>query len=410
MQIILDVSRLVSRFLEKIEPTGVDRVTLAYAQHFSTTHADSTRALLRWRGLSGIFSARQSKVLFDVLLCGHRTASDRMAGCLVRGIVSTWFNGDGRRYLMLQTAHQDVETQEFWRIMRWHAFKPVFFVHDVIPISHPQFCRGDQENLHRLRLSKMQRSVGLITNSAASKAQLESFYRLSGHDTPPIKVGLLGIEEHAPKSATGQPSRADADIDSRAKTGDAQSPGYFICLGTIEPRKNHRLLLDVWRHLMATMPEENLPVLKIIGQSGWGCEDIEAELLDETWHRGKVQWLSDCADEELAHQLRGARALLFPTHVEGFGLPVAEALAAGTPVIASDLPVFKEFAANTPEYLNIDNLHAWAQAVMDYAAEGERRRAQLDRIKQWQAPTWAHHFSVVTPWLEALWQEHVGKA
>jgi glycosyltransferase involved in cell wall biosynthesis len=185
-----------------------------------------------------------------------------------------------------------------------------------------------------------------------------------------------------------------------------ESP-YFVCLGTVEPRKNHALLLQVWRQLLSKLPAGSVPQLRVIGRSGWGCESIEAQLQDASWHQGCVQWLRDCSDAQLRQQLAGAQALLFPSHTEGFGLPLAEALQAGVPALASDLPVFREFAVDVPEYLPPTDEQAWLEAVEMYAQPAHpRRQAQLDRLQHWQAPGWAQHFEKVTPWLQRLWQQH----
>jgi glycosyltransferase involved in cell wall biosynthesis len=411
MQITLDVSRLVLRFLEKMDPTGVDRVTLAYVQHFSKALPTTTRALIRWRGLSGMFSEARSKELFALLLRGHRDAGAEMTACLLRGMVSTWFNGDGSKSLLLQTAHQDVENEAFWRNLRWHGLRPVFFVHDLIPLTHPQFCREADAQLHRQRLLRMRQGVGLITNSQVSKHELDDFYRDTGHAAPPIMVAALGCNVVTPELIAIKQNNTRAighfPYKNEEKNGFLE-PAYFVCLGTIEPRKNHRLLIDAWRQLLAQHEAQSVPVLRVIGQSGWGCEALERELLDASWHQGRVQWLRDCSDAQLQKQLQGARALLFPTHTEGFGLPLAEALAAGLPVLASDLAVFREFAADVPEYLPPDDAQLWAQAVLDYAQDANRRQAQLARLATWQPPSWEAHFATVMPWLEVLWQQHVG--
>ena len=99
----------------------------------------------------------------------------------------------------------------------------------------------------------------------------------------------------------------------------------------------------------------------------------------------------------------GARALLMPSHAEGFGLPVAEALACGVPVIASSLPVYREFAGNVPNYLEVDDESAWAALIAAYCEpEHGVRQAQLARILSWEPPTWAAHFASVESLLQAI--------
>jgi glycosyltransferase involved in cell wall biosynthesis len=101
--------------------------------------------------------------------------------------------------------------------------------------------------------------------------------------------------------------------------------------------------------------------------------------------------------------LRSARALLFPTLVEGFGLPLIEALAAGAPVIASDLPVFHEIGREIPDFVDPLDGPAWSRAISDYALpDSPARAAQIARLASFRAPRWDDHFGLVDTWLATL--------
>jgi glycosyltransferase involved in cell wall biosynthesis len=110
-----------------------------------------------------------------------------------------------------------------------------------------------------------------------------------------------------------------------------------------------------------------------------------------------------CTDPELTAHLKNARALLFPSLVEGYGLPLIEALHAGVPVIASDLPVFREIGQNIPDFLDPVDPAAWERQILSYASdESASRAAQLERLEGYRAPSWADHFAGVNAWLETL--------
>ena len=88
---------------------------------------------------------------------------------------------------------------------------------------------------------------------------------------------------------------------------------------------------------------------------------------------------------------------------EGFGLPVAEALALCVPVIASDLPALRETGGHVPDYLDLLYGPGWIAAVQDHArTDSSMRAAQLDRMRDWSAPRWDAHFAQVFAFLEAL--------
>jgi len=113
--------------------------------------------------------------------------------------------------------------------------------------------------------------------------------------------------------------------------------------------------------------------------------------------------LNRCSDEELARHLASARALLFPSLVEGFGLPLVEALGIGVPVIASDLPVFREIGRDIPTYLEASDQQAWEAAILDYARpESGERQSQLLRMKGFKAPDWKGHFDTIEKWLRSV--------
>jgi glycosyltransferase involved in cell wall biosynthesis len=143
------------------------------------------------------------------------------------------------------------------------------------------------------------------------------------------------------------------------------------------------------------------PRLLIIGQRGWEAESV-FNLLDRSEKlRGHVVELSGCSDQELANHLASARALLFPSLAEGYGLPLVEAFARGVPVIVSDLPVFREIAGDMPTYLDPADEAGWEAAILDYAQlDSATRAAQVERIRSFRQPEWNGHFEIVERWLQ----------
>jgi glycosyltransferase involved in cell wall biosynthesis len=173
-------------------------------------------------------------------------------------------------------------------------------------------------------------------------------------------------------------------------------------VGTIEPRKNHLLLLHLWRRLVSEHGE-TAPQLLIVGQRGWENENV-VDLLDRcNALRGHVIELGTVSDTRLTALLRGTRALLMPSFAEGFGLPVAEALAHGTPVLCSDLPALREVGRLVPEYLDPLDTPIWGAAVMDYAANrSSRRDAQIKRLPNWTGTTWNVHMDSVLDFVDTV--------
>src|SRR5205823_1024035 len=197
--------------------------------------------------------------------------------------------------------------------------------------------------------------------------------------SPPVLVAPFGTELPPPIAAPAPP---------------LERP-YFVYVSTIEARKNHLLLLNLWRRLAAELGNA-APQLILIGQRGWETENV-VDMLDRCPAlRGAVIEHNVLPDSEMVRLLQGARALLLPSFAEGFGFPVIEALALGVPVLCSDIPALRETGGAVPEYLDPLDGPGWRAAILDYAAlDSPRRAAQLERLHGWRPPTWHEHFANV---------------
>ena len=161
-------------------------------------------------------------------------------------------------------------------------------------------------------------------------------------------------------------------------------------------------MLQLWRRLVERLGDA-APRLVIIGQRAWECENV-VDLLEPCEQlRGFVFEQNHCSDEELVSYLHHAQALLYPSFVEGFGLPILEALSLGVPVIASDLPVFREIAGAVPEYADSLDGQRWMELIGDYSeVHSVRRKAQIERMTDFHPTTWAKHLNIVDEFLKQL--------
>jgi glycosyltransferase involved in cell wall biosynthesis len=176
----------------------------------------------------------------------------------------------------------------------------------------------------------------------------------------------------------------------------------FVFLGKIEGRKNHALLLSMWRRMLDERSAAQVPRLVIVGRRGWQADEVFARL-DRREFGDRVAEVGSLDDRRLAEALVGARVLLFPSFAEGYGIPLTEALAAGVPVIASDLPVFREIGQGVPELPPPDDAAAWSGAIADYGRpDSARRREQLSRLAAFRVPDWHGHFFRVDDFLAKL--------
>lgn len=388
--LFIDVTRLVGRKLKGRLPTGVDRVALEYVRHFGRPAPQPPQGLPRrpaaaaWLRLGRWAFAlppSASRRLFDWLLADPAAPSFPALGVALAALRAALIGPVPRGpALLINAFHSGLEHGHYARSWRQRGPRLLCVVHDLIPITHPQTCRAGEAERHARRMRHaLQWSAALVANSAATRDDLAAWAARQGLAMPPLVVAWL---------APGFAPRPDSATP--APPTDPQP--HFVMLGTIEPRKNHRTILEAWRRL-AERHGPQAPRLVLVGQRGWECDDVMATLEQLRAHSGLVDVRPRCSDDELRGLLGTARALLFPSLTEGFGMPLVEALALGTPVIASDLPVFRELAGERPDYRPALDTAAWVEAVDAYARPlSAPRQAQLERLAGYHPPSWGEHF------------------
>jgi glycosyltransferase involved in cell wall biosynthesis len=223
----------------------------------------------------------------------------------------------------------------------------------------PEYFREKEFERHRRRLANLARfgAAAIVTTEAVASSLAAHLAGLGRKDMPilaaPIPVAPI--------------FRADP---SRGPMPGA--PPYFVVCGTIEPRKNHLLLLHVWRDLVRR-DGDRAPKLVLVGTRGWKFEPV-VDLLERSpvlaRHVVEVSGLSTPAMKDL---LDGARALLMPSFGEGYGLPVHEALAAGVPVVASDIAAFRSIRSDLLTRLDPIDGTAWRETIRALAQAEPRR-------------------------------------
>jgi glycosyltransferase involved in cell wall biosynthesis len=374
--VVIDATRLVRRALRGQLPTGIDRASLAYIEHYQ----QQAQAMVVWLSWAFVLPPGVSRRLWMLLLTPGARAQLRMRMIILWGVfgglcLPRQFTGN----VLLNTSHSGLERSHYGPMIRRLGLQAVFLIHDLIPITHPEFCRPGERRRHGVRIrTALEHGAGLITNSQATLQQITDHAEQISIPMPKIVAARL-----APGLRRCPPGARPCEAP------------YFLVLGTIEPRKNHYMLLQLWRRLIEQMGAQ-APRLMIVGRRGWEIEHV-VDLLERCEPlRDFVIEYPACADSDLNTYLHHARALLYPSMVEGYGLPIIEALALGVPVIASNLPVFREVGGEIPEYIDPLDARGWAEVVMEYAGPGSRLRAQqLQRISHFIEPTWSQHFEIV---------------
>lgn len=380
LNICLDITRLLTRRSAGLLPTGVDRVGLAYLEHYrARAHAVISRA-----GFPRILNESESSRAFNLL-----TGPNQHRFCIRSAIARAYL--DPRRVrpgraVLLHTSHNGMEHVRYYRTMHQRSVRAVFMIHDLIPLTHAEYCRPGVEENHRRRIhTALRYADGLIANSEDTHAAIKDEARRASLSMPPCVVAPLA-----------------AGYRSIEPTQPPIQAPYFVMLGTIEPRKNHWFMLHVWRRLVEQLGHA-APKLVLIGRRGWECENVVDMLERSAPLKDTVIELPDCSDAQLHAWLQHARALLFPSFVEGYGMPLVEALSLKVPVLASNLAVFREIAADIPDYLDPLDGPRWIARIFAYTRpDGVERNEQIARIAGFREPTWAGHFERVDQFIDSL--------
>lgn len=379
---VLDLSRSFSR-LGRPAPTGIDRVERAYLEEVIRREG---WALIRTpRGFLMFEPDRLSRLPeyldrtdldgADLASTIRAIASSRASTLSIRKIM--WRMPNGLAYI--NVGHTNLNPQTFRAMMEMPDNRKIVMIHDTIPIDYPEY----QTEVARAKFVERLTAVinfanHIIVPSDEVRESLERRMVGTGHRVP-ILVTPLGV-----------------DIGGMPLNVPRTEKPYFVVLGTIEPRKNHKLLIDIWERMHRKMDESRIPELRIIGARGWKNEEI-FNWLDNSPLVGRTVFeLGQLPDKEMKAQLAGAAGLLFPSRVEGFGLPPFEAATMGVPTVTSPLRSVEIYLGDMAIYADPDDMYQWFQAIRELAsedlAEQTRRRAAL---QSYRLPTWEKHFERV---------------
>lgn len=362
--VVIDLSRLATRF-SRLAPNGIDRVDLAFARHFTAVHdisaivlgvtgprlvgREAARRIVdamsrHWHEdddpeLDPAFAALKAKLLgvtYEAPAERRRvspvSAAREILGLYARGAGSSpaaLFPGQAPAVAVPAGAiYINVSQFPVWepRYFRWlerrRDVKPVFFVHDILPLQFPEFFPAAEFARHKARLDVMARHAAALVVASPSVADgVRAELAARGRSEVPIVA--------EPLAADATFAREDVTRDD-----DLGRVPYFVSCGTLEPRKNHLMLLNVWRELGARYGERT-PHLVLVGTRGWDCENAVGMISRCPALAGRVHEIDGLTTAGLARLMSNAQAVLQPSFAEGYGLPIREAAATGARVLAS---------------------------------------------------------------------------
>lgn len=264
--------------------------------------------------------------------------------------------------------------------------RPVYLMHDVIPIEHPDLVAPMGTRLARAFVDTVrEHAAGLIFTTNATR------------DAVLRELGL----RHAPAMLTLPLPIAQAFLAPEPEDPALRALDYFIVCSAIDLRKNHLMLLETWRELARRFGDK-APKLAVIGSAAWAGSEILTALEECGELRRHVVVASGLSTPSLRRLIAHARALLLPSRAEGFGLPVIEALTLGTPVVLSDIPALREVAGARGVFLGIDDQAGWTEAIARLATDQDALAALRSQVAGFRALRDADYFAQAQAFLHTV--------
>lgn len=357
-RVVFDITRLYRNRLSKFG-TGIDRIDLAMGLELCSRFGDACRFVHVCYGGFAEMSGDHARALLRALDMrwhdgvgeGGANLAASLALSRAHAFASGGF-GDGATYVV--ASHSGLPQREGYlgRFDPSGQMQRLAYIHDLIPLDYPEYQTPRSRQIFRRYLAELATGpLSFAVNSADTARRLSAY---ADEQRWSVASPLVAIPEL--EAVAGLPTDLPASLTSVFDKGPV-----FTVLGTIEPRKNHLLLLTLWRQ-MAEAGEA--PQLLVIGKRGWMNDNIVALLDNCVAIQPYVTEANGLSDAEIAAVLSGSRAMLFPSFAEGLGIPMLEAKAAGLKVIASDLPALREIAADDTVFLNPLDGPGWRSAIL----------------------------------------------
>jgi glycosyltransferase involved in cell wall biosynthesis len=258
------------------------------------------------------------------------------------------------------------------------GFSAVFCCYDIIPVNFPHLCVGDvASKFARYFADLAWCSDEIVCISECSKRDLLELLAELGTPIPEATVFKLG-------SQIAIPDGRKVTEETKKAAGDR----FVLFVSTIERRKNHETLYRAYTRLV-DQGETDLPKLVFVGMPGWGVADFLADLRFDPRVHGLIEVLGNVSDADLAWLYQNALFTVFPSLYEGWGLAVAESLAAGKFCLASDRGSIPEVGGDLVEYLDPWDVPLWAARLKWYFDNPAALKNAEDKIRrEYQSPTW----------------------
>lgn len=364
----------ISNFMNVNFLTGIQRLVSEY-----------TLRLIKWgeeRGFSVVLLYEQKrKDSFEILsnqkFCEFMDGEIGKDGCRTMKRISIedmesnsiFFDMDGvwcnimlRSYLLPKLKQKNIRV--------------ITFIHDIIAITHPQYV-SDTNLLYfpNYIAANIKYADAFITSTEYTAGEIRKL--MEQLKVPKKEIYIL------PPGTDFVNDYSDNEIPKEIQKV-VEKGRYCLTVGTIEPRKNHQIILDAFEKFK----EEDINII-FAGKIGWKVEEFIEKLYAHPLYNKKIFHFSGLNDDSIKYLYKKAYLVIFPTIIEGFGIPAIEALQFGTPLLASDIPIMHEVAGEYADYFSLSDYGMeLGEKVKYYINNSSHYFLMRDKIKHYRSMRW----------------------
>ncbi|WP_447926421.1 glycosyltransferase [Vreelandella sp. EE27] len=356
-RLLLDVSTIAWEDLK----TGIERVTRRVADHLMRMPPEGWRVeLIRWGG--------------DDFYLARGFASEQL-GIAPPGSDIPVEARPGDRYVTLEWAPPLLkQAGHVMRRMRANGVRFYFTVHDLLPLTLPQcFPEHIPATMREWFTSIVELADGITCVSRHVADEVEAALDqqpLTNRHRPWVTHFHLGADFTPVQSLKNATELSESEQQWLQSFARRQGP-TLLMVGTIEPRKGHRQVLDALEHCW----EEGLDIsLVIVGKQGWQVEDLLRRIEQHPRKGKQLFWAKGASDLLLERLYQQSDVLVAGSYGEGFGLPLIEAARHGIAILARDIPVFREVAGAYASYFSADTPQTLAQSIKEWVVAWQEDR------------------------------------
>lgn len=370
MKIYIDISVLtLATFV-----TGIQRVTREIIVRLIEAHGDDI-VLLHYNVREDAYHRISNKKFCNFYLEGKGIKNKMITSYKVPlGDI-----GKGDVFFDLDAAWMcRVKRSYLLPILKKQGARIIAHIYDIISITHPQYCleRGVYNFMDYIG-AHLQYANDIIVNAQATIDELDKLVRRLNIALPTCHVVPLGAD-------FGENKEVKEEQVSEDLKRIVNDKPYILMVGTIEPRKNHKLVLDAYNIGLRNLGYN----IVFAGYMGWNMEDFEATLKAHADYNKRIFHLTGQNDLSITYLYQHARFLAFCSYTEGFGLPLIEGIMRGTPVIAADIPVSREVAGEYCIWFPQDDAAALCNIVRYFEENREEYLQRKKELQKFQYTTW----------------------